>query len=376
MASRVTVSRIRLGSARLAGFLACAAAVLVPVSSARAGDLEAAFDKALGARTAATQSRGTQAQRPQSGAPQVPSAQVALPTTSPFTTQPQGTRSYASPFEAQLAALSDATEGRIGVAAIDLSTGRGYSVLGSQPFPLASTSKIAIAATFLSGVDRGQYKLTDMYPLMVPVPSRKFDGAIAPVRAGEMVDARTLIDLALTRSDNQATDALLAAVGGPSSVNRWLRQSGIENFRIDRDIATLVRDDGAFDPAKTIDSRDSTTPVAMVRLLTGLFRGDWLSPDSRTLLLSTMERCVTGKRRIPGQLPEGTRIAHKTGTLSNTTSDVGFVQLPDGRTVAMAIYVTGQGGRASREARIAAIARTIYDGYGADAISGRTTAAR
>jgi len=272
-------------------------------------------------------------------------------------------RTYASPFEAQVAVASNAALGRIGVAALDLSTGRAVSVLGDQPFPLASTSKIAIAATYLDGVERGRFSLSDRYPLMVPLPSRKFDGPVAPVRAGDMLTAQSLIDLALTRSDNQATDALLAAVGGPQAVNRWLRKAGIEDFRIDRDIATLVRDDGAVDPATTIDRRDAATPLAMVRLLAGLHNGEWLSDSSRRFLLDVMERCVTGKRRIRAGLPEYVRLAHKTGSLNNTSSDVGIMNLPDGRAIALAIYVTGQGSRLDREARIAAIARTLYDGY-------------
>jgi len=191
-----------------------------------------------------------------------------------------------------------------------------------------------------------------------------------------MLTAQSLIDLALTRSDNQATDALLAAVGGPQAVNRWLAKVGIPDFRIDRDIATLVRDDGIVNPAITVERRDAATPLSMVRLLSGLYRGDWLSPQSRTFLLATMERCVTGKRRIPALLPEGTVVAHKTGSLNNTSSDVGIIQMPDGRAVAVAIYVTGQGTRANREARIASITRAIYDGYQAQPGSMRGIAAR
>jgi beta-lactamase class A len=286
---------------------------------------------------------------------------------STFGTQARAPRSYSSPFEAQLATLANAAQGRIGVAAIDLATGRTVAVLGDQPFPMASTSKVAIVATYLEGVDQGRYRLTDQYPLMVPLPSRKLDGPVAPVRAGNMLNALSLIELALTRSDNQATDALLAIVGGPRAVNAWAHRAGLSDFRLDRDIATLVRDDGIVDPAATIDRRDSATPLAMVRLLGGIYRGQWLSASSRAVLLGAMERCVTGKRRIPALLPEGTRIAHKTGTLNNTASDVGLINTPDGRTLAVAIYVTGQGGKPGRDARIASIARAIYDGYLIDA---------
>ncbi|KAH2813360.1 hypothetical protein KXV85_004981, partial [Aspergillus fumigatus] len=83
-------------------------------------------------------------------------------------------------------------------------------------------------------------------------------------------------------------DALLAAIGGPQAVTRWLRRNGIGGIRLDRDIATMVRDDGEVDPARKIDLRDSTTPQAMAVLLAGLYQGQWLSPSSREVLLGAM----------------------------------------------------------------------------------------
>ena len=147
-------------------------------------------------------------------------------------------------------------------------------------------------------------------------------------------------------------------------------------MRLDRDIATLVRDDGAVNPATTIDTRDSATPMAMVRMLTGLYQGRWLSASSRSFLLETMARCATGKKRIPALMPEGLVIAHKTGTLSNTASDIGIISMPDGRAIALAIYVTGQGGKANRDWRIAEIARSIYEGYLYGPTSASASAAR
>lgn len=327
--------------------LAVAATMVIAAAmplSAQAGQLETEFDQALGVM-----------KRQQQRAP------AAIPSSDAL--------------EVQLAALAEASKGRIGVAALDLDSGRMVSVLGEQAFPMASTSKIAIVATFLAGVEQGRFRLTDQYPLILPLPSRKFDGAVAPVRTGAMLSAQQLIELAITRSDNQATDALLAVVGGPAAVTRWVRtNTGITEFRLDRDIATLVRDDGAVNPAITVDKRDSITPSAMVRLLAGLYRGQWLTRSSRNVLLGAMSRCVTGRNRMKALLPEGTAIAHKTGTLANTASDVGFIETPDGRNLAVAIYVTGQGGKQGRESRIALLARAIYDGYNAD--SPRRTALR
>src|SRR3546814_5628339 len=112
---------------------------------------------------------------------------------------------------------------------------------------MASTSKIAVAATYLEMVEQGKFSLTSEFPLLVAVGSAKFSSPVAPVRKGEHMPAIDLIELMITRSSNPATDALLAAVGGPARVNDWVRRQGIKDFSIDRDIATLVRDDGEFD---------------------------------------------------------------------------------------------------------------------------------
>ena len=356
------------------GALVLASALLAPLGTARASTtLESEFDRAFVSPSSVKKALPKVSVKPVAKpvAAVDSKAKALVQTTKKLDVRPnQPTvrrfvpygqpRSFASDFEARLYNAADGSNGRIGVAVIDLGTGRTVSVLGDTPFPMASTSKIAVAATYLDGVDKGKWTLDDKFPLMIPVGSARFSGSKAPVRAGEMLTARRLIELALINSSNPATDALLAAVGGPAAVNRWIKTTGVEGMRIDRDIATLVRDDGEFDPARTVDLRDSATPVAMAQLLSGLFQGQWLSQRSRAFLLGTMERCVTGKRRMRALLPSDARIAHKTGTLNNTASDVGIIQAPDGHAYAVAIYVTGQGGKPNRDARIASIARTIY----------------
>lgn len=312
--------------------LAAAALALAPGAHAQSErvDFEAAFDRTFGTDTRAPQTFNAV---------------------------------YESGLEAHIARVADGDKGRIGVAALDLSTGQSISILGDQRFPMASTSKIAVAATFLEGVEQGRWSLTSEFPLLIPVRSARFSSTRAPVRKGTYLPAIELIELMITRSSNPATDALLDVVGGPAAVNDWMRRAGIREFELTRDIATLVRDDGEYDPAAIIDRRDSATPNAMIQLLAGLHQGRWLNDAHRRVILGAMERCKTGKRRIPALMPEGVEVAHKTGSLNNTSSDIGIIEAPDGRSIAVAIYVTGQGTRRAREARIAEIARALYDGY-------------
>ncbi|MFN2099559.1 serine hydrolase [Altererythrobacter sp. MF3-039] len=271
---------------------------------------------------------------------------------------------YDPGLERRIAMVADGDRGRIGVYAIDLTTGKEIGILADQRFPMASTSKVAIAATFLAGVDEGKWSLTSEYPL--------------PRRGGTYLSAQRHLDLMISKSCNDCTDALLEVVGGPSAVNKWMKDAGIEGFQLNRYMSALVREDGDVDPASHIVLRDSATPRAMGQLLAGIYRGKWLSAYSRHVLLRAMEETTTGKKRMPEGVPMSANLAHKTGTLSRTASDIGIFHTPDGRAIAAAIYVTGQStsmaaengnrglkleARRNRDMRIASIARALYDGY-------------
>ncbi len=266
--------------------------------------------------------------------------------------------------EQQVAAIVAQGRGRIGVAAVDLDGGGQIMINGDMPFPMASTAKIAVAATYLSGVEQGRLRLDQSFPMMVPVAeSTGSRGAVAKVRPGEVMTAQSLMELSITRSDNHATDGLIAAVGGIGAVNTWLSRIGVAGQHLDHTMATLVRDDGRVNPATTLDTRTSSTPRAMVSLLAAIDRGGALSPESRAVLLDTMTRTSTGRNRIRSGLPEGVIFAHKTGTLAGVTDDVGIVRLPDGRHLAIAVFVTGPEGHTAHAGMIAQIARVLYYGY-------------
>lgn len=263
----------------------------------------------------------------------------------------------------QVAAIAAEGRGRIGVAAMDLDGGGQIFVNGDMPFPMASTAKVAVAATFLEQVEKGAHRLDQQFPMMLRVRETGAFSAEAPLRAGTVMSAQSLMELMITRSHNEATDGLINVVGGYQNVNRWLTRNGIVGQRLDHTMATLVRDDGKVDPARVIDTRTSSTPRAMIALLAAIDRGGVLSPESRAVLLDTMTRTSTGKTRIRAGLPEGTLVAHKTGTLWGVTDDVGIVRLPDGRHLAVAFFVTGSEGHAVHARLIARMMRAIYDGY-------------
>ena len=236
--------------------------------------------------------------------------------------------------EQRLAVSARENPGEFGMAAMDLTTGETIGVNSDLAFPMASTMKIAVAAAYLAQVDAGRRSLHE--------------------EVGSST-AYDLMDRMMVRSDNRATDELIATLGGPQAVDHWLRSHGLTGIRVDRTIAQLLaarRD--------LWDVRDSSTPEAMLGLLRLVDGDQALSPQSRGLLLDMMGRCKTGKNRIRGLLPSYA-VQNKTGTLNNYTSDVGFLTLPDGRRIAVAFFARGG---ENRPAVIATAARAIYDGFG------------
>jgi beta-lactamase class A len=88
-----------------------------------------------------------------------------------------------------------------------------------------------------------------------------------------------------------------------------------------------------------------------------------LKPESAELLLDIMRRCRTGEARLKGLLPQGTEIAHKTGTIGSSTNDVGIITLPaNAGHVAIAAFVkSSEKDVTARERAIAEIARAVHD---------------
>lgn len=263
----------------------------------------------------------------------------------------------------RFAALSDGT---VGVAVRDLSSGEAIGINNDTLFPMASTYKVAVAGKILSLADAGALGFDEQLP-----------------RLGATMSIATLMDLMLTHSDNEATDALVARAGGPQAVNAWLQSIGIHGQRVDSntrgllarakemtgtagdEVATTSSQRDARDLpnlAFAADPRDTSTPRAMNDLLAAIHHGKALKPASTAMLLSIMAHCKTGKARLVGMLPPGTPVAHKTGTLNGLGNDAGIITLPDGRMFAISVFVMkDRRGHVSRDRIMAEAARAAYD---------------
>ncbi len=253
----------------------------------------------------------------------------------------------------EIAAIERHVSGRLGVAAIDIATGRRLTYRATERFPMCSTFKWLLAAQVLAFVDAGQEQLSRV----IPFSSRDLLD-YAPITRGRVGDGglsvAELSAAAVRHSDNTAANLLLRRVGGPASLTAYLRQLGDAVTRLDRIEPHL-------NSALPGDVRDTTTPSAMIANMEALLLRDRLTGSSRALLLDWLVGNTTGDDKLRAGFPPGWRVGDKTGSGANgTTNDVAIIWPSSEQPLLVAAYLTETSASLPARAQaIAAVARTV-----------------
>jgi beta-lactamase class A len=247
--------------------------------------------------------------------------------------------------------------GRLGVAALDLSSGRRIGYRADERFPMCSTFKAMAVAAVLSRVDTGEEQL-DRFVRYGPADLLSY----APITRAHVADGgMKLADLcaaAVELSDNTAANLILASIGGPPGWTRYVRSLGDRKSRLDRI-------EPALNTAIPGDPRDTTSPAAMAADLQATLLSQSLSVASRDRLRGWMTATQTGLTRLRARLPDTWQVADKTGTGENgTANDIAVAWTPDGPVV-ITCYLTGAltATPAARESAIADVARLVADAF-------------
>jgi len=174
------------------------------------------------------------------------------------------------------------------------------------------------------------------------------------------VPLRELLQMTVSLSDNVTADMLLRLAGGTQVVSDYMATLGIRGFH-------LVDNEHALHRDETLEYRNWFEPAGAVQLLRRISDHSPLTPEHTDLLLSWM-RLTTLTKRLNGDLPAGTRVAHKTGSsgtehgVAAATNDIGLITMPDGRDLAIAVFITDStADDATRDRIIARIGRAAYD---------------
>jgi beta-lactamase class A len=279
--------------------------------------------------------------------------------------------------------------GEVGVAIKHVESGTEVLVNADKTYPMASTYKVPIlteifyqrAAGKLSLADRIEVTPADVHP----------GGTIALLLDGPglQMSVYNLINLMMRVSDNSAADILINKVGA-ANVTARMKSLGLDRIRVDRTTLEMILDQegldyitygglpiallrerlDAIDPQTAARAneqfnkveKDVATPHQMNMLLEKIYRGEIVDRTSSDEIMEFMNHSMIGQTRIPALLPAGTKVVHKTGTISGSTNDTGIVFLPDGRHLLITIFTKdAKAPTADRERVIADISKYAYD---------------
>jgi beta-lactamase class A len=245
--------------------------------------------------------------------------------------------------------LADATGGIVGVAATHLLTGRHIGYREAELFPTASVIKLPLLVTLFEDAIAGRIDLSERVTYRAETKVAG-SGVLQFLDEGLNPTLRDLAVLMMSVSDNTATDLLFDRVG-KTRIESTMRRLGLDSIRAPFDIREMLMElvdmdhsqPGGYEELRNRlrlsagsggrsmipDQADRTTPADMCRLLELIESRAILDPDSCAAIIELLKR-IQSATRIPGLLPKGTVVAHKTGSYRRLRNDVGIVYAPNG----------------------------------------------
>ena len=249
----------------------------------------------------------------------------------------------------------------VAIAFVQPATGR-HAFLGADiRLHAASTMKVPVLIELARRVDAGDLRWEDRLPVENRFASIA-DSADFSVDAADDSDSlpytwigstATVAELTrhmVVRSSNLATDILIQRVG-PARVNATAHQLGADSVTVLRGV-----EDGA---AFRAGLNNTLTARGLATLLTALLQGRAASTEGtqRILALLAAQEFNGG---IPGGVPAGTLVAHKTGWITGIAHDAAIVYPPDAPPYVLVILTRGYGTEADAEAVMRTVTAAVH----------------
>jgi beta-lactamase class A len=251
-----------------------------------------------------------------------------------------------------------AADAHMGVSMLHLERGDEINLHADESFPMASVLKIPVLVEAARQMDAGKFTLDDRWQLTV-AEKNLGSGVLTFFDDGLLPTVRDLLTLMIIISDNTATDMIINRLGKEQIVNS-MRQLGLQNVHLPLTIRQIFETilpsaDPTQDPySVALENKDYTpppgaagyskgpennvsTPRDMTRLLELIYRGRAASREGTDEMLRILLK-QTLNDRLPRFLPPGTRVAHKTGTLSGFRNDAGILYVDDQQHVAVTVF--------------------------------------
>jgi beta-lactamase class A len=274
-----------------------------------------------------------------------------------------GSATAQEPLQLQIRDIAAEAHGKVSVACSLPGSSLNCDLDADSHPPMQSVFKLPLALAVLHQVKQEKFSLDQ--PIKSLPEDRILPKPYSPLQdkypdASVDVPLRTLLEMTVSLSDNTAADILLRLAGGPKVVSDYVASLGVTGFHLEDGEHALHRD-------PSLQYRNWFEPQGAVKFLRRISDDSPVTAGHTALLLGWM-RPATRSGRLDGDLPNGTVVAHKSGTsgvdngVAHATNDIGLIALPDGRQLAIAVFVTDStADHATRERVISRIARVAYD---------------
>ncbi|PKK35624.1 serine hydrolase [Siphonobacter sp. SORGH_AS_0500] len=153
-------------------------------------------------------------------------------------------------------------------------------------------------------------------------------------------------------SSNLATNIIIDLVGA-EKVTKTFHQLGAKNSQIRRG----VEDQKAYQKGLN----NEVTAYDLAELFEKIAKGKAVNKESSKAMIQIL---LDQKFNdiIPAKLPAGTKVAHKTGSITNIYHDSGIVYLPDGRSYVIVLLSRDWDTRENAIQTMATISEMVYQG--------------
>ncbi len=249
----------------------------------------------------------------------------------------------------EIRAILDAQPGDWGLAWLDLNTGEKVFYREDDLFIAASVIKIPIIIEAYRQDRQGKISLND------PMPLQAKDivggcGVLQVMHHGIPLTVKDVLALMITVSDNTATNMMIELLGIPA-INEVMQTMGVRHSALRRKMFDLEKSRQGI--------QNHITPADVLLMFEALYRGTVVDREACDEIL-TLLRYQQLNHKIPVALPEGTKVAHKTGEDSGQTHDAGIVYVP-GHPFLLVVLSEHVPDTAVGHQVIARIARMAYD---------------
>ncbi len=209
--------------------------------------------------------------------------------------------------------------GEAGILVKDLKTHQTLGINSSRLFPSASLVKVPIMAAVYQAEKEGRIKFSD--ELIVERKEKiRSSSKLYRARSGAKFTVRDVVERMITESDNTACNMIVDALGF-GYLNQKFVEFGLKNTDLRRGVMDLKWRKAGIE--------NYTTAEDMALLLEKIYNGELVSKEASAQMLATLKRQKINDR-LPKGLPVNMVIAHKTGLLCDTVSDVGIIFTDEG----------------------------------------------